>query len=232
MGSPPDCRSMIRRTHNPHPSTGKMNDRTDVAGSPQRAWPRAARSTAAVIGTAVLVLVAAACSGSPSSTAGSSHTEGSLRSPSAVAFSACMRSHGITNFPDPNPGGRPLEVDAQQLGVSDGLYQAAEQGCQDLLPTGGSLQQRLHQCLLYGDCPQTLMQPLMTIERNYAECMRSHGVPNWPDPSISAKGGRPVFDLTGTGIDTQFTDSPQFRSNDRECRLQTDGSVPSLPYTS
>jgi hypothetical protein len=183
---------------------------------------------------AAVALLAAACTRSPSSTGsgGSSNAVGSTNSPSALAFSACMRAHGVTNFPDPNPEGRPLEVDAQQLGVSDGLYQSAEDACQDLLPTGGSLQQRLHQCLLYGAFPPTLVQPLMTLERKYAECIRSHGVPNFPDPSISAKGGRPVFDLSGTGIDTQFTDSPQFRSKDLECRRLTGGSVPSLPYTS
>jgi hypothetical protein len=143
-----------------------------------------------------------------------------------------MRSRGLPNFPDPNADGRPLEVDAQQLGVSDSLYQTAEHACLHLLPTGGSLEQLTHQCLLYGDCPQSLVAPLMTLERRYAQCMRSHGVPNWPDPSISPKGGRPVFDLGGAGIDTQSTDAPQFRSKDRDCRRLTGGSVPSLPFTS
>jgi hypothetical protein len=192
------------------------------------------RSAGVIILTAVLALLAAGCGGSPSSagSGGSPSAGGSSGSASGVAFSACMRAHGVPDFPDPNADERPLEVDAQQLGVSDSLYQAAEQACLHLLPTGGSLQQLTHQCLLYGDCPQTLVQPLMTLERKYAECMRSHGVPNWPDPSISPKEGRPVFDLSGSGIDTQFTDSPQFRSTDLECRHLTGGSVPSLPYTS
>jgi hypothetical protein len=195
---------------------------------------RGAGRAAAIIATAVLALLGTACSRSPASTAsgGSSNAEGSTNSPSALAFSACMRAHGIPNFPDPTAGGRPLQVDAEQLGVSDSLYQAAEQACRHLLPTGGSLAQLTHQCLLYGDCPPTLMQPLMTLQRKYAQCMRSHGVPNWPDPSISAKGGRPVFDLGGTGIDVRFTDSPQFRSTDRACRSLPGGPVPSLPYTS
>jgi hypothetical protein len=71
----------------------------------------------------------------------------------------------------------------------------------------------------------------VTLERRYAGCMRSHGVPSWPDPSISPKGGRPVFDLSGAGIDPQSTDSPQFVSKDRECRRLHGGSVPSLPFT-
>lgn len=191
------------------------------------------KRNAGIIATTILAVLAAGCGGSSSTgSRGSSNPQGSSSAPSAVAFSACMRADGVPNFPDPNAGGRPLEVDAQQLGVSDSLYQAAEQTCRHLLPTGGSLQQLTHQCLLYGDCPQTLVAHLMTLERKYAECMRSHGVPNWPDPSISPKGGRPVFDLGGAGIDTQSTDSPQFVSKDRECRRLIGGSVPSLPYTS
>jgi hypothetical protein len=191
------------------------------------------KRNAGITATTILAVLAAGCGGHSSlGSGGSSNPGGSSSSPSAVAFSACMRSNGVPNFPDPNAGGRPLEVDAQQLGVSDSLYQVAEQTCLHLLPTGGSLQQLTHQCLLYGDCPQTLVEHLMTLERKYAECMRSHGVPNWPDPSISPKGGRPVFDLGGAGIDPQSTDSPLFMSKDRECRRLIGGSVPILPYTS
>ena len=186
------------------------------------------RKAAGIIATAVLALVAAACNDTPSSagSGGSTHAR-----ESGLAFSMCMRSHGVSNFPDPNANGRPLAVDAQQLGVSDGLYQAAEQACRSRLPTGGSLQQLTHQCLLYGACPQTLVQKLMTLERRYAGCMRSHGVPNWPDPPIGPKGGRPVFDVSGAGIDVRSTDSPQFQSTDQECRRPTGGSVPRLPTT-
>ena len=196
--------------------------------------PRRASLTT-VVAAAVLAMLAAGCGGGSASSTGSGGSRsagGSSSSRSAVAFSACMRSRGVPNFPDPDADGRPLEVDAEQLGVSDSLYQTAEHACSHLLPTRGSLQQLTHQCLLYGACPQSLVAPLMTLERKYAECMRSHGVPNWPDPSISPKGGRPVFDLRGTGIDTQSTDSPQFVSKDRRCRRLTGTSVPSLPFTS
>jgi hypothetical protein len=165
-----------------------------------------------------------------SSVGGSSSPSGSA-SASAVGYSQCMRSDGVPNFPDPNANGKPLEVDAQQLGVSDSLYLAAERACQHLLPTTGSLAQLTHQCLLFGDCPPTLVRQLLTVERRYAQCLRSHGLLNWPDPTISRKGGRPVFDITSAGIDTQFTDSSQFRSKDLECRRQIGGSVPSLPTT-
>lgn len=193
------------------------------------------RASLAVVGAAaVLAMLAAACGGGAASTGsgGAGSAGASSSSGSAVAFSACMRSRGVPNFPDPNADGRPFEVDAAQLGVSDSLYQTAEHACSPLLPTGGSLEQLTHQCLLFGACPQSLVASLMTLERSYARCMRAHGVPNWPDPSISPKGGRPVFDLGGAGIDPQSTDAPQFISKDRECRRLGGASVPTLPFTS
>jgi hypothetical protein len=83
---------------------------------------------------------------------------------------------------------------------------------------------------LFGDCPQTLLQQLLTVERRYAQCLRSHGLPNWPDPTVGAKG-RPVFDLSGAGIDPQSADSSQLRPKEEECRRLTGGSVPILPIT-
>ena len=89
-----------------------MNGRTPITRRPRRAWRRTARTAAATIATAVLALLAAACSGSPSSarSAGSQHAAGSSSSPSAVAYSPCMRSHGVPNWPDPaiGPGGAPF----------------------------------------------------------------------------------------------------------------------------
>ena len=130
-------------------------------------------------------------------------------------------------------GAHPAAIDAvpHQLGVSPALYQVAEQTCRPLLPTGGSLQQQTQGCVLFGDCPPALVQQLLTIERQWAQCLRSHGVPNWPDPTISAKGGRPVFDLTGAGIDPQSADTSQVLAKEAACRHQVGGSVPNLPTT-
>jgi hypothetical protein len=105
--------------------------------------------------------------------------------------------------------------------------QAAQTACQPLYPNNGSLQQQTQQCVSTGNCPQTLLQQLMTVERSYARCMRSHGVPTWPDPTVGAKG-RPVFDLSSAGIDPQSTDSSQFQSKEAACRSLV-GSVPNLP---
>ena len=109
---------------------------------------------AVVVATAVLAMVACSSGGNPSSTGSSPPAGVAANSPSAVAYSACMRSHSVPNFPDPDSKGMPAPADPQQLGVSSSKLQTAEQACQLLLPTGGSLHQQTQQCLLYGDCPQ------------------------------------------------------------------------------
>jgi hypothetical protein len=55
----------------------------------------------------------------------------------ALAYASCMRSHGVTNFPDPNANG------GFMIGANNGLnpgspqYQHAQQACQKYLPGAG-----------------------------------------------------------------------------------------------
>jgi hypothetical protein len=204
----------------------------------RRATPRPLRGrglrVVGIVATTVLVLTG--CGGGNPHPSGNSSSAGRTTStPSAIAYSVCMRAHGVPNFPDPDVKGNLRAVGPQQLGVSTPRYQAAEQVCRQQLPAGGSLQQQTQQCLVAGDCPQVLVQQLLTVERKYAQCLRSDGIPNWPDPTISAKGGRPVFDLSAAGLDSTSTaysrDSSQFGSKDRRCRRMAGGTVPILSYT-
>jgi hypothetical protein len=159
---------------------------------------RSAAGVLAVLATAALALALAACSGSPSSggSAGAPNTGGSTRAQKAVAFSGCMRARGVPNYPDPDSNGVLPKTSAQLLKISSSQYNAAERGCQHLLPatgvavTAGSLQQ----CYLAGVCPQTLVQHAITAGRGFSRCMRAHGVPNWPDPTIDSQG-RPLFNI-------------------------------------
>ena len=159
---------------------------------------QAARTAAAM---AALVLLAA-CGGSPANTGGtantgsSSNTGSSAHSPSAVAFSHCMRSHGLPDYPDPSGNGTLPKTSAQLLGVSSSVFDAAQRACQQLLPaTGGSLTaSSIQQCYLAFVCPQALVQQALSAGRVFAQCMRSHGVPYWPDPTVDAQG-RPLFNI-------------------------------------
>jgi hypothetical protein len=128
-----------------------------------------------------------------------------------------MRSHGVPSYPDPNSAGNLPKGNAQTVGVSTSRYQAAGQACSHLLPTGGSAS--LTQCLMTGDCPQSVVQPALEEGRKFAQCMRSRGVRNWPDPTIDSMG-RPSFQVTKAGISIDATRSPQMLSKIGDCQLQ------------
>jgi hypothetical protein len=118
-----------------------------------------------------------------SSTAAGS-TRGGESSPGsqAVAYAACMRSHGVANFPDPKVSTNGNEVKVA-IGVNPSItgnpqFKSAQQACSKLLPGGGPGSGPNHQI-----SPQEQSQYLKA-----AACIRSHGIPNFPDPTFSGGG--------------------------------------------
>jgi hypothetical protein len=159
---------------------------------PRQPWPGRAQVAAVITGVAAAALLAAACSGSPSMTGpgGSPNAGGSAIPASAVAYSRCVRSHGIPNFPDPDSSGQIPKETAQQLGVSDSVLRAATGVCSGLNPYNSS-----------GSQPAAGAQTI--AERlSFSRCMRSHRVPSFPDPNSTGD-----YDLRG--IDPR---SPVFKS--------------------
>ena len=162
-----------------------MNHSTRVMRRPRRAWPSAARTAAAVIAVAALALLSAACSGGPTSASsgGSSNAGGSANS-KALAFARCVRSRGVPDFPDPNSSGQFNKTTMQQLAASNSEYQTATQACAHLLPNSGG-----------GPTVAEVRQEWNGMA-SFARCMRSHGVPNWPDPTAYPPDpSRPTFML-------------------------------------
>lgn len=133
----------------------------------------------------------------------------------ALAYSRCMRANGVPNYPDPSSTGNLPKGNAQAFKVGAGQYQAAEQACGHLLPSGGSAS--LTQCLMTGDCPRSVVQPALEEGRKFAVCMRSHGVTNWPDPTVDTLG-RPSFQVTKAGIPIDATRSPHMLSVIGDCQ--------------
>jgi len=129
-----------------------------------------------------------------------------------------MRSNGVPNFPDPQPRQTNAKFPgAQQLGVSSSRYQAAEGTCGHLLPNGGQT------------TPAASAQLLSAMVR-FSQCMRSHDVPSWPDPTIGPDG-RPGFNLVGVhGIPNQS--SPQFQHALRACGHLVPHSLGGIPVRS
>ena len=138
----------------------------------------AARTAAAIIATAGVVLLAAACSGSNapgvasagSSSAGGSSSPSSSASNSTLAFSQCMRSHAVPNFPDPDSSGEIPKETAQQLGVGSSQFQAAQNDCEQLLAnSSGETQAQVQQEMSAG----ADIRPVHALPRG-AELARPH----------------------------------------------------------
>jgi hypothetical protein len=112
----------------------------------------------------------------------------------ALAFSRCMRANGAPNFPDPQPGGGFL-FNANGVDRSSPAFKAAQAKCQKLLPNGGPPR------------PGTQTHPsAQTLAKllKIAECMRQHGVPQFPDPRTSVP---PDPFGSGTGVITDYDDA-------------------------
>ena len=180
----------------------------------RRSRARTLRSGTALAAIALLT----ACGASPSSTSsgGSAQPGGSANS-QLLAFSRCMRSTGVPDFPDPLPGQVAAKFpNAQDLGVSASLYQTAQSACQHLLPNGGNAPN------------QAQVQQELSGMRSFSQCMRSHGAPNWPDPMVDSQG-RPVFDLGSAGISHAEARSPQLMATMQECGHLLPSSLPGVP---
>lgn len=170
-----------------------MNDGTGGSRARPRGGrpPRAGVLAAVVAGIALLV---AACGGGGG---GSSAAVGPAKYQKALAYTRCMRSHGVPNFPDPTSQGRfiPTGIDQRSPQV-----QSANFACRHLLP-GGSGQRSAAQ------------QKLFEIDNlKFAACMRSHGIPNFPDPTFQGEG---VMFNVPNGINPK---SPQFQSAQQACQ--------------
>jgi hypothetical protein len=134
-----------------------------------------------------------------------------------------MRSHGVPNYPDPDSGGSLPKTDAQQLGVSSLVLRAATTACWHLLPgnAGSVSENSLLECEDVGACPQALVQRVVSGMRSFAQCMRSHGVANWPDPTVDSEG-RPYFNLVPLAGNWR---SAQIDSEMNECQHVMPGGV-------
>jgi hypothetical protein len=135
-----------------------------------------------------------------------------------------MRSQGVPSYPDPDSSGQLPKGDAQQFGVSTSAFQDAQQACRHLLPRGGSIQQQEHQCMQDNNCPPALVQQMLAADRLLATCMRSHGVPNFPDPTADSDG--PVFYISQAGISEAQSRTHQFEATLDECERLVGGNAP------
>jgi hypothetical protein len=172
-------------------------------------------------------LLAAACGGGSASpgvaSAGSTTSttpvavggSGSSNYADAVAYANCMRSHGVGNFPDPTTSGDFIfSGSGSSNPINSPSFSSADKACTHLLPNGGQ--------------PTAAQQSLQQAKAlKYAECMRAHGVLNYPDPSPSSAGGSAGINLGGNeSIDHN---TPQFTSAFKTCTKALNLQAPHGP---
>jgi len=162
---------------------------------------RLGRGSSAAAVLAGLAIFASACGGSAGSTPPSS---GASRYSKALAYAQCMRSHGIPNFPNPTSSGQFLiQNKNNSMDQSSPQFISANKACQKLLPNGGQLTQA-----------QQAQQQADALK--FAQCIRAHGFPKFPDPTANGNGSGTNFKALGIDI---F--SPQFQSAKQTCQRQT-----------
>jgi hypothetical protein len=133
-------------------------------------WPAPGRAGVLAAGAAAIAMLAAACGGT---SAGSAGAPGRSNLQIAIGYATCMRSHGAPNWPDPNSQGQFVKTKTNTAGFQ--APASAYQACLHLLPNGGQLTA----------AQQQIVSPLML---KLAGCMRAHGITNFPDPTVNARG--------------------------------------------
>jgi hypothetical protein len=191
------------------------------------------RALTTAIAAAAVAALAAGCGGSsPGSTVanvgatpamtstGPASSKGDRGSPAAffsqaIKFSQCMRSHGIPDFPDPKQSGNGISLSLR--GSKNG----------DLNPNSHQFQAAQQACRAYAPAPAANAPPNPRLAQQalaFARCMRSHGVPNFPDPKVSGNN----LQLGGPGRQGFDPNSPQFQAAQSACKSSLPGAGGSL----
>lgn len=167
---------------------------------------------AAIAGTALLV---AACgSASPTGTVtGSSSPNSGVAS--AYKFSACMRDHGVSNFPDPRVTSKPGEQSVA-IAINPSIsgsphFTSAQKTCQRVVPgfaTPSAAQQAAQQ--------RAQTEHLLA----FARCVRSHGITSFPDPTLHGQINPQM--LAAAGVDLH---APGVIAAARACVSASGGAV-------
>jgi hypothetical protein len=172
----------------------------------QRGQKASLRRTVPLAVAAAAAVSLAACGGGSSapgvasggsSTATATHGGGPASGSSydkALAYSRCMRSHGVADFPDPNVSRNGQAA----IDTSSPQFQAADSACRSLAPGGSE------------HLSQAQLAELRAEELRFSRCARAHGISNFPDPGPS---GNLDFD----GIDRN---SPQWQRAWQACRSE------------
>jgi hypothetical protein len=163
----------------------------------------------AILIAASLPLAACGSSSNPSANAsGGGTTPDPAAYTKALRFASCMRSHGVPNFPDPTSNGSggmvvrktPGSTEVNGVTVNGPAFQSAMTACRSYLPNGGQ--------------PRPLSEARRKQMLAFSQCMRSHGISSFPDPTFGHNGGASLLIPSSSGIDPN---SPTFKTASQAC---------------
>jgi hypothetical protein len=171
----------------------------------RRSWLRRIGPVAAAL--VAVAFLASACGGNSGSANGSTSSED--QQASAVAYAQCMRSQGVTKFPDPGSQGS-SNLSGSGIDTNSTQFQSAEKACLPLASHSDTNSPAQNQ----NEESQAL---------KYATCMRSHGVTDFPDPPAPGSAAQTI---TPQSVDAN---SPTFQSAQKACAKEapTGGGVAS-----
>jgi len=153
-----------------------------------------------VLALAAGVALLTACSGSSSSTG--SATGQSTAYQKALKYAQCIRAHGIPNFPDPNSKGQFIVQNGSSnptSNVSKAVAGTALKACRSLAPPS----------IAQGPSGPRGGGSVTPNQLKFAQCMRSHGEPKFPDPASNGSITLPK------GMNPE---SPQFQTAEKACQ--------------
>jgi len=147
-----------------------------------------------ILCSAVLVALLAGCGGGskpPSSGAAGPQNLASA----AYKYAACMRAHGVSNFPDPVVVQHGGETGIRQMlpaaAAAAPAFQGAQKACAGMMPGPQNQVQ---------DARQRRERVLGLL--SFARCMRSRGVDSFPDPNTQGQIDQQT--LAAAGIDVHL----------------------------
>lgn len=172
-----------------------------------------------VVATAGAALLIAGCGGGGKPTAGVGSGAGGGPpknfASAAYKYSACMREHGVTGFPDPKvinqPGHQAVGIRVTPALTSSPAFATARKACNWIMPDSGPSK--------VGPSPQQLQARVKGLI-GFATCMRSHHVPTFPDPTT--QGQLSLTMVHAAGIDLR---APAVQAAARACVPASQGQL-------
>jgi len=181
---------------------------TDTILSPRR------RGLPTLVAAAALAVLIAGCGGnSPSTSSATGAAANGKPGADAYQFANCMRSHGVSSFPDPvvkvSGNSASVAIRITPTIANSPSFKTAQKACSHILPGPNG----------NGSSPaeqQARTRALLA----FAQCLRTHGFPHFPDPN--AQGDLSLQTVAAAGIDIH---TPALLTAGKTCASVTHGQI-------